>query len=81
MKMDNKKLGKVLIRHHKKELKAFFSPACCFDEEKRRKHELKIYEIQKGENIIECECGKKYKISVNGELDDFKNIRREIIEN
>ena len=78
--MEDKKLGKILIRHKNKEVKAFFSPTCCFDEEKRKNQTLKVYEIQKGENIIECECGKKYKVNVNGEIDDFDKIKRELIE-
>lgn len=78
--MEDKKLGKILIRHKNKEVKAFFSPTCCFDEEKRKNKTLKVYEIQKGENLIKCDCGKQYKVTVEGELDDFKNIKREIVE-
>ena len=78
--MENKKLGKILIRHNKNEIKAFFSPTCCFDEEKRKNKTLKVYEVQKGENIIECQCGKKYKVTIEGELDEFDKIKRELIE-
>ena len=75
-----KNLGKILIRHHKKEMKAFFSPACCFSEEKRKNKELKTYPVQKGENIIKCEeCGKTYKVTIEGELDEFDKIKRELI--
>lgn len=80
--MNNKKLGKVLVRHRKNEMKAYFSPTCCFDEEKRKNKTLKVYEIVKGENIINCECGKRYKVTVEGELDEFDKIKREeIIKN
>ena len=78
--MEDKKLGKILIRHNKKEVRAFFSPACCFDEEKRKNKTLKVYEIQKGENLIKCDCGKRYKVTVSGELDEFNKIKRELIE-
>lgn len=83
--MDNKKLGKIIIRYKRdkesgeKKMKAFFSPACCFTPEKFKERALHFHELNQGENIINCECGRKYRVTVNGKLYDFSSIVREEI--
>ena len=71
-------VGKIIIRHVKKELHGFFSPACCFDENERISGKLEYYPIKTGLNFVKCnKCGKKYRIFVKGRVDDFKNIDKE----
>lgn len=82
--MNNKMLGKIIFRNKKnsegvREKTASFSPACCFSYEKLKNGSLKTYPLKKGENIIVCECGKKYRVVVNGEFDEFEKYTREAL--
>ena len=72
-------IGKIIIRHKGKKIFGFFSPACCFDEAKRKKGELKYYPLEKGVNTIACSCGRVYRVTVNGEFDEFDKITKEIV--